>query len=463
MTDTSNTIVSADELHRGAKMALDTGEAASVEEAMALFRNYRIGASIDAETAATPAGQAALLTIVNCGRRSMLGGVHVAGALDIPLLLDLPDCGTRLHDAVIGLGGTVVNDLPATCPALILGEAPAAVPEPSLAVVYGGWRAGVVPSDEDCVFKNQADDVLAAMVAGATGVGEMFQNLRGNPIAGRRRQGLTLWDPGDLDWERAKPGPKSFVAPSHLWVIGLGHLGQAFLWALGLLPFANPGDVELTLQDFDALTKSNDSTSILTSLPLIGNKKTREMAAWSERRGLKVRIIERKFAGDVVLQADDPQIALCGVDNPQARAVLENAGFGLVVEAGLGAGPEEYCAMRIHAFPGASTAHQLWDDEGAVADSSRITEPAYRRMAEGGADECGLVTLASRTVGAPFVGTVAAGLVIAEVLRRLNAGPAFDVIDMTLRDSSFRICVGATKADPAFNPGYAELRAWPPA
>ena len=28
--------------------------------------------------------------------------------------------------------------------------------------------------------------------------------------------------------------------PSRLWLIGLGHLGQTYMWGLGLLPYSNP-------------------------------------------------------------------------------------------------------------------------------------------------------------------------------------------------------------------------------
>ncbi len=81
-------------------------------------------------------------------------------------------------------------------------------------------------------------------------VAEVFQRLRGN-LAGDRDVGLSLWDPR-APW-RSSSGPAVWVAPSKLWVLGLGHLGRAFLWTLGLLPFERPTDVELTLQDFDRL------------------------------------------------------------------------------------------------------------------------------------------------------------------------------------------------------------------
>jgi hypothetical protein len=43
-------------------------------------------------------------------------------------------------------------------------------------------------------------------------------------------------------------------------------------------------------------------------------------------------------------------------------------------------------------------------------------------------DACGLTQLATRTVGVPFVGLIAACLVISELLRRLNGGNALEFI-----------------------------------
>jgi hypothetical protein len=56
---------------------------------------------------------------------------------------------------------------------------------------------------------------------------------------------------------------------------------------------------------------------------------------------------------------------------------------------------------------------------------------------KGKLDTCGLAQLASRTVGVPFVGLLAGGLVIAEILRRLHGGDALDVVSgsaVTLED-----------------------------
>ncbi len=48
-------------------------------------------------------------------------------------------------------------------------------------------------------------------------------------------------------------------------------------------------------------------------------------------------------------------------------------------------------------------------------------------------DECGLTQLASRTVGVPFVGLIAAALAIAELLRRLHGGTAIEIASVFRR------------------------------
>lgn len=120
--------------------------------------------------------------------------------------------------------------------------------------------------------------------------------------------------------------------------IGLGHLGQAYLWALGMLPDASPQEVQLVLQDYDALVLANDSPSLLPSSVLLGEKKTRAMARWCEERGFRTAIVERRFNEKCWVNDDEPHVALCGVENPMARAALEQVGFRRVIEAGLGWG-----------------------------------------------------------------------------------------------------------------------------
>jgi hypothetical protein len=444
-----------DTLHRGVKMALDNGEADSVEAAYAMFATYRMAIGLGAGAGHSAAVQAALLTLVNCGRRALLGGIEVLGDVQVPLLVDLPGLGETLRDAVVALGGTLRAEPSPQTPLAWLGDgAPAA----ALQVTFGDWRGGVFVASEGERLPEGASDIPAAVLAGALAVAEVFQRLRGNPMAGDRDVGLSLWDPS-APW-RSGSGPAAWVAPSKLWVLGLGHLGQAFLWTLGLLQFERPAEVELTLQDFDRLAVANDSTSVLTCAEMVGRLKTREMATWAEARGFRTRLVERRFAGDIALAEDDPRILFCGVDNAEARATLENPHFDLVIDAGLGAGPREYLAMRLHAFPGKVTARTRWGEASSTrtADAKAVaTAAAYQDLADRGLDDCGLLEIASRTVGVPFVGVIAATLALMEIVRRLNHGPSLDVIDLTLRDVGVRQGVEG-RVLKRFNPGYTNLR-----
>ena len=453
------TTVTADTLNRAVKIALDTGEVGSIEDAYRLFQTYRLGIYISAEAASSPAHQAALLTMVNIGRRSLLGGVSVTGAVDVSLGIDQVGGFATLAEAIVALGGEVVDALPDNVPTLILGDDAFETAGIALKVTFGDWRSAVIPAGENGpVQAEQPNAILPAICAAALGVSEIFQHLRGNPYAGRRTVGFSLWHIDSPDWENAPVGPSDYVVPARLWLIGLGHLGQAYLWVLGLLPYADAGAVQLTLQDFDRLTLSNDSTSVLTTATQVGRRKTREMARWVEARGFSAKLVERRFTGDIVLQPDDARVALCGVDNLEARAALEQPAFDLVVEAGLGAGPSEFLAMRLHIFPSSLNARERWASSGERAASANEDAPSYTRLAEQGMDHCGLVQLASRTVGAPFVGVFAACIAITEVIKRLNGAKGFEVVDLSLSDLSGREVVSAPIAMTGFNPGFAELR-----
>ena len=453
---TTTSVFGPDQLHRHLKLALDTGEVASLEEAKRLFHSYRLGIVVGSDVARSATLQAAVLTAVNTGRRSFLGGVCVEGTLDVPLLVPWGRCRT-LGEAIVDLQGVVTDCAPGVPWVVIGGDfIPPVGAEFAVRATFNGWCGGVAPLDHGLRLPERQECVPAGVLAGALGVSEAFQFVRGdNAVAGRRDVGLSLWQPDkDISWLTAgEPGPALERLPASAWLIGLGHLGQAFLWTLGLLPYRSPEEVSLVLQDFDELVEANDSTSLLTTRARLGMKKTRAMALWCETRGFRTSIVERLFAGDFRVAGDEPRVALCGVDNALARADLEDVGFDRIIEAGLGAGTQEYLAFQAHTFPAQRPARHRWGyqerrpDDDAVAD-----QPAYRTLAKDGLDECGLTTLAGRTVGASFVGAVTAAVVIAELIRMGLGGPRYEVVDGSLRSLDLRqavMCAGGTP----FNPG----------
>lgn len=442
----------AENLHRLVKQALDSGEAASIEAAEEMFRGYRLAFHIEESGRADH--QAALLTGVTLARRVFLGGVSVTGDLDVPLAVPMP-FGETLHSAVETLGAASAH-APAGTPAVSI----AASPRPRLSgfhvrTAFSGWRGGVVPAHAEAMPHGSAMP-LAPMLAAALAVNEAYLHVRGERgDAGLRSQGLSLWHPdASVDW-RLDDDTEPVLAylPARLWLIGLGHLGQAYLWALGLLPYPQPSGLELLLQDVDAITTSSESTSVLSDRSMVGIRKTRAMAAWAERRGFGASIHERLFDGGFRRQGREPAIALCGLDNALGRRPLDRVGFDFVVEAGLGRDHRNFQTMRIHTLPARRSAAEIWKAAG-IAESVEDREAYQDLLRKGQLDQCGVTLLAGKAVGAPFVGSVAACLAISEVLRLLHGGVLHELIDLDLRSLEHRLAVPQKRDFSALNPGY---------
>ncbi|MCY4595436.1 MAG: hypothetical protein OXC19_11660 [Bryobacterales bacterium] len=448
--------VSADSLHRLIKQVIDSGVASSVAEAEALFRGYRLRVEIGPAETSDPVQQAALLTTVALGRRVFLGGVTVTGPLDTPLMLAIP-LGHTLGDAVQALGG-VFGDVAVETPTIVIGGG---VRERRAGFVVrtavAGWRGGILPVHSELQAGGECSMPLSGMLAAGLAVNEAFLFVNGGmPAAGRRALGLSLWRPGrETDWlQPDESEPTLTYLPSRLWLIGLGHLGQAYLWALGLLPYQDPADVALVLQDIDAITESTESTSILTESAMIGQKKTRAMAAWAEQRGFATSLQERMFAADFTRQAEEPAVALCGLDNGAGRRALDQVGFDFIVEAGLGRGHRDFRTMRLHVLPGRRTAADIWKQ---TSEEEKVEDrPAYARlMEEGVLDRCGMTLLAGKAVGAPFVGSIAATLALSEVLRLLHGGAVYQLIDVDLLSLEQRLVSQHPNDFANLNPGFS--------
>lgn len=207
------------DLHRLVKQALDSGAAATVAEAEALFRGYRLGLTIGVEEAQRLAHQIALLTAVALGRRVFHGGVHVDGALDVPLRVPLP-LGPTLGDAVAALGAAPGDGTRDGRPTIAVADSPQTrSAEFHVRTTFAGWRGGVVPADGETAAATGPVMALSPMLSAALAVNEAFASVADcNRAAGRRRVGLSLWDPGATsDWLTSDDGaPELQLVPSRL-------------------------------------------------------------------------------------------------------------------------------------------------------------------------------------------------------------------------------------------------------
>jgi hypothetical protein len=452
--------IDPDAVHRTAKILLDADEEDSIAAAEAELGRYVLQIDVGPGISGNASRQALVLTAVNAGARAFLGGVRVRLAEDSVVEIGW-DVGRPLSEAVQRHGGVIVTTLTEDAPTVCVGEAtPGVRGGPLLRATFDGWSAGVVEGAQS-VLAERSWFVPAGVAAGGIAVAEAFQARRGDPRAGRRRQGISLWRP-ELDWEGADAvGPQDCsIAPSRLWLIGLGHLGQGYLWSLGLLPYADPEEVTLLLQDDDRITEANQSTGLLTPTGWGRRRKVRALAEILEHRGFTTALSERRFQPGQGPLGDEPTLALVGVDNPETRRYLSDAGFEAVIDAGLGAGPAHYLDLQTHTFPADRRSDQIpaWRDRRLATGAHLMALPAYQRMAAESGDRCGTLEVAGRAVAAAFVGATAGALVIAEATRYIIAGPRYGVIDASLSDLSHTQAIEAPNPPPPGNPGFARLR-----
>jgi hypothetical protein len=389
-----------------------------------------------------PAAQAALMTVVNAGRRAYKGGVHVTMAVD-PVLTTGWCAGLTASASVIRYGGAVVEELRRDRPTLVIGSSAAVVGMPVLYLTWDGWSAGVVQHAGDRL--GGVGNVVAGVLAAGLGISETFQQALGAVVPGRREVGVSLWRP-ELDWRSADAiGPGLQYLPASLWLLGLGHLGQAYAWTLGMLPYGDPAASDIGLMDFDRVVIGNTATQMLTTEADVGTRKTRIVASALERIGLRTRVVERAFdehfhpVAHADGNRDEPLVALDGFDDVAPRRLLGGSGFERIIDTGLGAGPVEYLDMVLHTFPATTApADAFVEAPPRHPEFGAAYEAEIARQVAGGGDEraarCGMLDIAGVTVGAAFVGTVASALAVADILRVLHDGPSYSVIALDLRE-----------------------------
>ncbi len=417
----------ADSFHRLMKLLVDSGECATMEEAIATFAGYGVRLVLADSVATSNAEQVISLTVINTAARSFQGNVHITAPAD--LVLTAPGFeGVPLSDFASWVGVSLACAPTDAWPEIRVGDSGHTVAGSALAPWASGWAFGICSKGAGSVPADVAMFAPACVAAGALAVSEAFSILRrDNPYAGRRPVSFSLWS---MTTGAVQPPPSATLGlDGGLWLVGLGHLGQAYCWTLAMMADVIRGP--LVLQDVDTVTASTITTSVLSATADVKRKKTRIVAEWMERRGFETRLVERRFDAATRVAAGEPMTALFGVDNPAARRACEGAGFSLVLDAGLGSGYKDFRSLRVRAFPGTSTAERIWaTGEQAAAVS---LAPAYQALLVAGKEPCGVTTLATRAVGAPFVGCYAAAVLMAELLRRKAGLPGHSVIDVTLR------------------------------
>ena len=444
----------AESLHRTVKRLVDSGRAKSFDEAQAIAEGFRLHLDLSASRCLHE--QIAAIALVELGRRAFLGGVSVSGALDVALHHMLGD-ETLLRDALTRAGASAAEPADGV-PIIKVGAAGDPRSRFHLRLLMAGWRAGVAPVNEPFEMVAASEEYvmpLAAVASAALAVSQAFRYVSDGYSVGSEVIGLSLWAPGALAWSAAHAdGPRLQVLPSSVWLLGLGHLGQAFAWCLSLLPYPPGKDKRprLLLQDTDVVGASTESTSVLTNADHMNRQKTRVVADWMDRQGFATNIVERGFDAYTRRGTDEPSLVFCGVDNPEARRALDSAGFGFIVEAGLGSRYDDFQCLRVHTFPATRSTAETWGSRPQQPEP--VLNGAYAVLMARGANRCGVVQLAGKAVGAAFVGAFTAALAVSEALRVLHGHAPSEVADIDMFALECRSVVLNRRDHRCINPGF---------
>lgn len=356
----------------------------------------------------SPAAHAAVLTAVSVGRRTFIGGVKVSGDVSQPLQSDLPLRADNLRDAAREVGASDFQSTPSR--RIVIGQTTLVDDVWSIATWWDGWKAGTTEvGSERCPLNNNP---LVGIAAGALAVGKAFDAER--ECCHNLNSVVDLWPtPAIAD---SAPNFADVYLPGAIWLIGLGNLGQAYLWALAALPYLEPGAVKLVLQDRDKIDDANWATSVLVADDSYGMYKTRVGEQWVLAKGFDVSRIDRYAGADDKILPDDPQIALSGVDKIAARKNLAAMGFECIVDAGLGRSVSDFDRYRVTVF----TSDQPIDKHFASVTDPTFADAvpdaqAYKKL-EAEIGRCGTVEVAGASIATPYVSALAAAVAISRMV-----------------------------------------------
>ena len=428
------------------KALTDGAHVGSFEEAEARLNAVRVAVFLNAKQMNTRAGQAATLTALATAKKCF-GRVTLVIEGDSALLSTLP-LGTTLRHAAHALGAQIEQHLPEeTTHCICIGE------EYGICWTvhcwWDRWLAGTRAADS----KGNGDSrvALAGVFSAALAIREVFACVVANRTLRPRDATVDLWEP----WTSADPGltgPSKFDVPDRLWFLGLGHLGQAFVWSLCLLGVSGGSAVA---QDDQTIGAENEATSLLVLPDDLPAKKTRFAARWLESCGWHTDIIERRHHGDIAVREEDPPYLLCGLDRLQPRLTMAEHGFEYMIDAGLGHGANDFEGIQIRTIAKGQSINGLWDETAlahhGIPQAQLVENDAYAEL-ESRIGSCGIVSFAEASTAVPFVGAATGALVITQAIRLASLQPSTLFLQLELGAPEMTTSAG-TIGGPTINLG----------
>jgi molybdopterin/thiamine biosynthesis adenylyltransferase len=379
--------------------------------------------------------QISFITAVNIAKRVFLGGVNCILPEDVPNLLVLNSVSFR--DLVFQYGGSFTTNAPDKNEVKLLFGVEC-YDKNCLEVVSEGWRGGVNFYDQErVIFTNQDNPISLGPVAAASlacyyAFCKIFKLTDSNLLI---NTGISLWNINSrTEWHKdSNDGPRNINMPRKIWALGLGHLGQAYLWTVGLMPLSDPSKVLFLLQDDDTVQNENIGSQVLCNDSNIGFPKTRACLKFLEELNFRTQIVEKRFlpGNSEEKWLKEFPFLLNGIDNAHTRRNVNKSNLKLFLDGATNGSSSLFDSFTLK---NVSYIDQAPDTIWKVADTDEVVlhKNLYERYEK--ANKCGILT--NIGVSVPFVGLFGATFVIAELLRSLNQGTIYSIVSFRMSDLS---------------------------
>jgi molybdopterin/thiamine biosynthesis adenylyltransferase len=379
------------------------------------------------------AKQLAFLTTVNIARRVFLKGVNCVLPQNTLNLLKMSSL--YFNDMVVKYGGKLSDNNSEENDIKILFGLEC-YDDNCIESISSGWRGGVnfnnqkrIEIEEEMNYTTLGP-VASASLACFYSFCKCY-NLLENNI--EFNCGITLWDLGiKNDWyKQENDGPKDLNFPRNIWNLGLGHLGQAYIWTLGLMNCRDPKKVNFLLQDSDIVEAENFGSQVLSTEQYFGLPKTRPCVSFLEDLGFKTQIIEKPFINGDAEQAwmENFHFLLNGVDNVKTRISLTKNNLQLFLDGATNGRLQLFDSFTMkNISKSGKNIDELWPDK--EENTMVLHKNLYDRYEK--EHRCGYIT--NHGISTPFIGLFSSTILIAELLRSINFGKCYSVISLQLRD-----------------------------
>jgi hypothetical protein len=223
-------------LTRIAKSLVDS-EGIPFDEAQARLHKLTLEIVVG-NNATSLTAHSAILTAISVASRTFIGGVRVAGYTAQSLNAAFPLSSTMLDAAAFEVGASDFDG--EASHRIIIGSSGVVAQPGDIWTGWQGWQGAAATHSLECDI---GDNPLTGIAAGALAVSVAFNTARN--LNASDQAVVNLWPTVEGE---ATPNFAEIFLPGALWIVGLGNLGQAYLWALSSLPYADPNQVALVLQ-----------------------------------------------------------------------------------------------------------------------------------------------------------------------------------------------------------------------